>query len=103
MRAGTLRHRIVVERPTVANDRGIPSKTWASVGQRWASITPLVGRELEFAKSTHADVTHKITCRYIDANAKDRITFNGRTLEIISALNTDERNIETVIMAKQVV
>ena len=68
--AGRLRHRVYIRNPVITTtakgdqlkvfDVPIPSTD----PDAWASIEPLVGRELIVARGIRADVSHKIMMRF---------------------------------------
>ena len=65
MRAGRLRHRVVVQTATEGQDTaGEPIKTWNSVYTTWASVEPLSGRELLRAQEVNAESTIRVGMRY---------------------------------------
>jgi SPP1 family predicted phage head-tail adaptor len=67
MRAGLLRHRVQVQSPTGTQDEyGQAVLGWTTLGARWASVEPLMGREMWQAQQVQADTTHKVTLRYFD-------------------------------------
>lgn len=69
MRAGRLRHRIVIESPTEAvDDFGEPVKSWDPIpgGEVWAEKLDLSGRELYQAQQVSAEVTTQFTIRHRD-------------------------------------
>jgi SPP1 family predicted phage head-tail adaptor len=106
MPAGRRRNRVMVTPPTPALDemhQVIPTYNVANATPCWAEITPLLGGELEKAKALSADVTHRVKLLYYAAsvNPRTRIEHRGRTLEVVAALNTDERNRELVCMCKE--
>lgn len=78
MRAGRLRHRIVIETPTEATDAfGEPVKTWQPIpdGEVWAEKKDLSGRELFQAQQINAEITTQFTIRHrtgIDARMSIR-------------------------------
>ena len=101
--AGLLRHRISIEAySTAKNGRGEDISQWATHAQRWADVTPLSGREAERAKQIEAEATWKITLRYDPTIQPDhRIKFDGRTLDILSIIDTDYQHRELQILAKE--
>jgi len=105
VRAGKLNKRVELLEPTdTRDDYGGVDTTWATWGWRWASIEPLQGREAFQAQTISASTTHKVTMRYFDGlTTKWRIVFNGRTFEIVSAINTNERGREWVCMCAEAV
>ncbi len=103
MRAGLLRHRIVIQGVTETRDAvGGVSRSWATDATRWGSIEPVRGRELLESDSVRGDVTHKIRFRYYSGlTPTNRLTHGGRTFEIVSVLNPGERDIMTEVLAKE--
>lgn len=106
MRSGRLRHRITVQTPTQAtDDRGAPTDTWATYATRWAAVEPLSGREYFGAQQIASDITHQIRVRHDTVtgaiNPKMRISYDSRTFDIESAINTGERDREVVLMCRE--
>ena len=68
--------------------------TFPLLGYVWARISPLSGQEAAIAKNIRADITHEIETRptFFAVSPKDQIRYQGRTFEIVSRLNIDERN-----------
>lgn len=104
MNAGSLRHRITIQTITEGKDSGGgPTETPVTLYTVWASVSPLVGRELTNAQLINSEITHKIVMRYrTGVNAKCTALFGTRTFQLFEALNIDERNIELRIGAKEV-
>lgn len=76
MEAGKLRHKLFVWQPVDSlTSRGDDEITYTAGTPRYVygSVEPLVGRELLFAMQLRADISHKITLRFIPA------TFTHRT------------------------
>lgn len=103
MDIGELRHRIVLQSKTdTVDSHGQVVQTWATTTTVWGSVQPLTGQELIVANSLQSQISHKVTCRYIGVvTTLQRIQHKGRTFEILSVANTDERNRELIIMAKE--
>jgi len=96
LKAGKLRHRVTIKRPTKDNQH---NTTYAELATVWAEIKPLYGVQLEYAKAMHANTTHQITARYTDVQAFDCIEFGSRTFNVLSVRNTEEQNREVVLLA----
>jgi len=94
MRYGRLRHKMSLETPASTNDKGIPTTTWYPDGSIFADVSPLSGRELEQARQTVADATHKITVRWSKDKfqTNQRLSMDGRYFYIESIQNIEERN-----------
>ena len=103
MRAGRLRHRITIQNPTKQrNQVGETVLAWKDLATVWAAVEPVSGKEFFAAKQVIAEVTHKIRTRYRPGiSPQSRVLFNGRTFEVNSVINRDERNRELEIMATE--
>ena len=108
MRAGSLRHKITIQKCTIAkNSYGEAVKTWTSGLNTWGAIWPLRGNESFSASQMQAGVTHKVRMRYNTLenstviNPECRIKYGSRYLSIESVLNPDERSIMLDMMCKE--
>lgn len=108
MRAGELRHRITIQKPTTSRSTsGQENITWSTLITIWGAIWPLRGREYMDAQQIQSAVTHKIRIRRLPSNKVDdfdekcRLIFGSRTFQIISIIRPDERNIYYEIMARE--
>lgn len=105
MHAGELRHRIVIEQPTLTQSAsGAAVETWATFLECWAAVEPLAGREYIAARQTANEVTHRVRLRW-QAGVTDRmrVKFGSRVFRIEAALDVRERNIELQLMCVEVV
>lgn len=104
MQAGQLRHRVTLQSASQSTDSyGQVTLTWSDTATVWASVQPLQGREAERAKQIHKDVTHNVTIRYRSGvSTAQRFKLGSRYLNILSVLNTDERNVELVCLCMEV-
>ncbi len=95
VRSGDLRHRVVIERATETADKlGDMVPTWAPIATRWAAVWPLNGKELFDAQKVNSNVKHRVTMRDgAGATTSDRFIHNGRTLNIVSVINPEERGV----------
>jgi SPP1 family predicted phage head-tail adaptor len=106
MRAGDLRHLVVIEKRAATQDTfGEQSQTWQTVDTVWADINPLSGREREAAQAINVEISHEITIWY-QAQFSDpkvmavyRVRYGTRLFNIHGTLNVDERNREITILA----
>lgn len=105
MRAGKIRHRVSIQRKTISqNSIGEGIESWSELCKRWASIEPASGSEVVIGDQINGTVTHIVTMRYLGGlTSKDRVTFNGRNFDINGVVNTDERNIETILACREAV
>ncbi len=103
IQAGTLRHRVRVESLTEVprNSFGAPARTWATFATRWASVTPLGGRELFEAQQVYPEVDYIIKMRWLEgATSKMRAVFKGRVFDIAAVRVLEERRVETHLICK---
>lgn len=102
MRAGELRHRVTIEKPDDSASAWNGSRTWSTYQTVWAKIEPVRGNERtdEDTKKNQADVTHRITIRYLRGlKPSMRISFEGRIFSFQVIRNVNERNREMEILA----
>ena len=102
MRAGSLRHRIIIETKEITKDStyGEEVVKWSSNVGAWASISPLRGRLYFEASQVQSAATHKINMRYATLSASTQIRpghcrakYGDRVFTITHVANVDERNI----------
>ena len=104
MRAGKLRHRIVLQAKSATTDEyGGPVEVWADVATNIpASVEPLSGRELVNAQTVNAEVTTRITMRYrAGVIAANRIVFEGKFYNLQSIVDPEMKHRELIIMASE--
>lgn len=66
LKAGPLRHRIRLDRPTYVQNTttGEQTLTWVVVATVWARIEPLSAREFIAAQANQSEITARIVIRY---------------------------------------
>jgi SPP1 family predicted phage head-tail adaptor len=103
MKIGKLRHRIAIEKVAETQDSdGSVIETWSTFANAQASIEPISGREYFAAQTTQADVTHRISLRFIaGVIPKMRVKYGSRIFGILSAINVNERNRELQLMCRE--
>jgi SPP1 family predicted phage head-tail adaptor len=105
MDAGRLRHRVELQRVSVALDsHGDSVETWATLAEVWASIEPLSGREFLQASSTTSDVTVRIIVRGrsdIALTPKDRVLYGTRAFDIRHVVDWGGRGVEWHLMCTE--
>lgn len=89
-----LKKRIVIEQLALAaNDSGGQTETWSTFSTVWASITPKIVKEVNFAQRIEPRVDHDIVIRYLaNLTTKMRVKFGTRYFEIKAIINVDENN-----------
>jgi len=86
------RHRIVIQSLSLTpNDTGGQVETWTTFTTVWASLTPKVVKEVNFAERIEPRVDHEIRMRYVAGITPTmRISFDSRIFEIKSIIIPDE-------------
>ena len=104
MRAGALRHRIALQSVgSTYDDYGDLSDSWSTAASVWASIAPVSGQETDIAGELTGVVTHKFKIRYrASVSPQNRITFDGRTFQVESVRNWQERKVYLELLCKEV-
>lgn len=105
MRAGQLRHRVTIQQFTqTQNEYGEIVEGWTTFATVWAAVEPLRGREFWDAQQLNAEVTARIRLRYLSGVGPTmRVVYDGRTFEVDSVIDVDERHRELQLMCKEVV
>lgn len=110
MRVGQLRHLVTLDVPgaPVADDDGAFTQTFTPLSPPTvpAEIVPATARDLErrAAGTVVSMATHVIRMRYhAGITTQTRITFRGRTFNVVGVTNLGERNLEMEVMAVEVV
>ena len=103
MNIGKLRHRITLLRQVnEVNDYGASTQTWKRVATVWADVRPLSGREYFSAQQVQSEVTTQIWLRHIEGiKPTMKVKFRKREFEILSVLNTQERDVSLQLMCKE--
>ncbi len=104
MRTGALRHKIEIQAFIITEDElGNQTEEWAKVAEAWAAVEPVSGKEYWAAAAAQAEATIKVTMRApgVEVGPSNRIIFDGRTLEVESVINVEERNRELVLMCRE--
>lgn len=100
MDAGLLRERITILQATEKRSRLDEvlleySTTFATV---WASVQGVSAREYLLAGQQQVEISHRIKMRYLDGLTQQmRVMWRGRTLEIISVLEQENRSVHELI------
>jgi SPP1 family predicted phage head-tail adaptor len=101
---GRLRHRVTLEAMTATADgAGGFSEAWNAWNTVWAAVEPLEGTERLRAMQTGADVTHRVTIRFLPGvTSRLRVLHNGRVLHVVSPpIDHEERRQWLVLMCHE--
>jgi SPP1 family predicted phage head-tail adaptor len=104
IRPGELRERVTVQIATGAtNTLGETVMTWNDSTAVWASVQGVGSRELLTFGQTNVEVSHRVRMRYLSGLTQNmRLAWRGRTLEIISLLEHDNRSEHEVICQENI-
>lgn len=104
MKAGKLRHKIIIEQAINSIDSyGATTRTWSTYATAWASVEPLTGREYFEQGKVNSEVTTRIRTRYISGVTNlMRVKFGTRIFGIVRINNILERNKEFELMCQEI-
>lgn len=97
MRAGTLRHRITLQQPSLTQDpaTGEMVAGWATVAQLWASVEPLSTREFIAAQAGQSEISARVVIRYrAGVLPTMRILYRGKVYNIHGVLTDTKSGLE---------
>lgn len=102
MRAGLLRHRIIIQEPVQVQDleTGEVTQVWRD---RWVKVPAkfefVNGRELLAAQAVQSEVTARITIRYRDGVlAKMRGLYRGRVWNFTEPMTDNESGLDYLVI-----
>ena len=103
MKIGKLRHQITIQQVSETQGAdGSVIETWSICVTIQASIDPVSGLEYFVAHAIQADVTHRISLRYLSGiTPKMRVNYSSRIFDIQSVINMGERNRELQLMCRE--
>lgn len=103
MRAGRLRHRVMLQRLTrVQDDIGGWIEVWLDVGETWAEIRPVSGRAWMAAAQEQREVTVEVLIRPRQGIVSGMRVVKGDTFYMIEAALLDYARCELKLMCKTV-
>jgi SPP1 family predicted phage head-tail adaptor len=107
MRAGKLRHKLLIQTGALSPDgtTGENSKNWTTTWTAYGSVRAVTGGETWLANTTHTDLTHVINLRgsqSVNITQSMRILFGTRVFEILDPNNMSEIDKEWQIQVKEV-
>lgn len=103
-RKRTFRHLVSIEKQDIVgrDPSNKPIVDWVVFKKARAEIDPLRGREYLAGKQVLAEVTHRVSIRYIKGiKPTMRVRYKDRLFEIESVLNPYEKNYELQLMCKE--
>ena len=104
MDAGTLRERVTVQQATeTRNSIGESLLSYTTFEVVWASVQGVSAREFLLAGQQQVEVSHRVKMRYLTGLTSGmRLLWRGRTLEIISILEHENRSVHELICQEAV-
>lgn len=105
MQAGRLRRKITIQQQSITQDAvGQPVDTWSDVASVWAGVEDISATETVRDGAFSAQVTTRVETRYrTGITAGMRITYDGRTLEIVAPpIDSEGRTRRLEILCKEV-
>ena len=104
MNAGTLRDRVTVQQASENRNRlGESISEWTTFTEVWASVQGVSAREFLLAGQQQVEVSHRVKMRYLTGlTPQMRLSWRGRTLEIISILEHENRSVHELICQESV-
>ena len=105
MKAGMLRHVVIIQQVTETRDGfGGISESWSTFATRRAHIGPIKGKEYIAAKAVNSKADVEMRLRYVSGLiTKMRVLWGSRIYNVIDAINIDERGKEHRLMCEEVV
>jgi SPP1 family predicted phage head-tail adaptor len=99
IQAGELRERVIVEQSSESrNQMGEAIATWSTFTTVWASVQGVTARELLLAGQQQTEISHRVRLRFlVGLTQQMRLSWRGRTLEIISILEHENRSVHELI------
>ncbi len=101
--ASRLRQRITLQQQAQSADgAGGFTRSWEDVASVWAEMTPVASSERLEDGQLHSIVRHRFLLRYRDAVTHAmRISYDGRVFNILSVVNSGERDALLEILAEE--
>lgn len=104
IRPGQLRERVTVQVASgTTNALGETVLSWSDSSAVWASVEGVSAREALLAGQQETTVSHRIRLRYLPGLTQQmRFSWRGRTLDIISLLEHNNRSEHEAVCQEQV-
>lgn len=103
MRAGALKHQVVIKTPTETNTGGEMISTWAEFDTVCAGVMPQKGGEYWSAKQIVDEEPKLFRIRYLTGvTAKMRVYFKDVAYDIKHVQNVNRRNREMILVTVKI-
>jgi SPP1 family predicted phage head-tail adaptor len=102
--AGKLRDRVTVQIASgTTNALGETVLAWSNSTSVWASVDGVSAREALLAGQNQISMSHRVRMRYLPGLTQNmRLSWGGRTLEIVSLLEHNNRSEHEIICQENV-
>lgn len=103
MRASQYKHRITIKGyEEYRNEVGETTRKWVDFKTVWCAIKTMKGTEYPQAVATLTENTYRFIIRYTEGILPSmKVEYQGRTFDIVSALNDDELKKTITIIARE--
>ena len=104
MGAGKYRYKITIQQLSITQDDiGNSIEAWADFAEVWASAKSLSGREYWAAAQTQSEKSVIFEIRYREGihSIDMRVLYGSRVLDILSAIDPDERKRVIILTCKE--
>ncbi len=104
MGAGKYNQRVTFQASTRTKDAaGSLVDIWANVATVWGSVKTITGRERWASEHTAHNYDVALLIRYrTDLTESMRTLYNGRTLEVATLIDVDDRRRELAVLCKEI-
>ena len=104
IRPGELRERVTVQVASgTTNALGETVLTWSDSSAVWASVEGVSAREALLAGQQETTISHRVRLRYLPGLTQQmRFSWRGRTLDIVSLLEHNNRSEHEAVCQEQV-
>ena len=101
---GKLRERVTIQVASgVTNSIGELVMTWSDSETVWASVDGVSAREQLLSGQSQVAISHRVRMRYLPGlTQSNRLSWQSRTLEIVSLLEHGNRSVHEVICQENV-
>ncbi len=104
MGAGKYRHKVQFQQLVRTKDAtGAPVESWSQVAAAWCAPKTITGRERWANERTAHEYDLALEIRYrTGLDESMRAIYNGRTLEVASIIDRDERRRDLIVLCKEI-
>lgn len=101
--SGRMRERVTIQKPVDKQSPfGEATLEWETLDEVWASVMNVSSRDYFAAQQAGTLTTHRVSMRfYAGMNPAYRLVWRGRTMEIVSVLEREDRRIHEILAKEQ--